>query len=117
MFKSESLSRTCGTRVQVWQGKSGRRYVHTVYAPEACPDLGDAIYLAVRRDPTGARKPFAIDATFASPPGNPDRHHRLHDLQADEIHVHMLGRGTGAADRIIEDLQAQFSPAGFGERL
>ncbi|MGI9413014.1 MAG: hypothetical protein ACR2PM_05060 [Hyphomicrobiales bacterium] len=111
MFKSESIRRACGIRVQVWQGKSGRRYVHTVYPPEACPDLGDAIYLAVRRGPTGTRKPFAIDTTFSSPPDGPDRCHRLRDLQADEIHVHMLGAGHGTADRIIEDLQAQFEPA------
>lgn len=104
----------CSERVQVWRGKSGRRYVHTVYPAEACPEVGNAIYLAVGRDPRGTRRPLAIDGkhAFRSPldaHSGPVSPHRT--TWADEVHVHLLARCDEAAARVIDDLRAEYGLA------
>lgn len=37
-------------RFWYWHGASGRKYIHSVYAPDCCPPLPGAIYVAVRRE-------------------------------------------------------------------
>ena len=36
-------------RFWYWRGRSGQKYIHSVYAGDACPPLPGAIYVAVRR--------------------------------------------------------------------
>ncbi len=101
----------CSERVQVWRGKSGRRYVHTVYPAEACPEMSNAIYLAVGRSPSGGRRPLAIDGKRAFMPvadfdsaassGRPE-------TWAEEVHVHLLAQCDEQASRVIDDLRAEY---------
>ena len=103
--------RLCSERVQVWRGKSGRRYVHTVYPADACPEMTNAIYLAVGRGPGGARQPLAIDGKRAFVPAGdadtaPSPHGR--EIWADEVHVHFLARCDAQASRVIDDLRAEY---------
>ncbi len=101
----------CSERVQVWRGKSGRRYVHTVYPAEACPEMSNAIYLAVGRTPSGARRPLAIDGKRAFVPAvhaerTPCASGR--ETWADEVHVHLLAQCDEQATRVIDDLRAEY---------
>jgi len=101
----------CAERVQVWQGKSGRRYVHTVYPTKTCPELNNAIYLAVGRDHSGTRRPLAIDGKHAFCSPATEHAAPLTPRQmtwADEVHVHLLARCDEAAAMVIDDLRAQY---------
>lgn len=104
-----SEQRNYSDRVQVWRGKSGRRYVHAVYPAEACPQITNAVYLAVGRDRSGARRPLAIDGrkafaaeTAGCVPAVPP---------AEEVHVHLLACCGDAAARVIDDLRAEYGLA------
>ncbi len=91
-------------RFWYWWGASGKRYIHSVYAADACPPLPGAIYVAVRRIGS-LRTVIAInrfepfwDGTFSAP--------EIRD--ADEIHVHLLARDNVAANTVLDDLNAAF---------
>jgi hypothetical protein len=107
--------RQYGERHHVWQGRSGRRYVHAVYPADGCPDLSDAVYVAVGRDASGSRRPLAIEGktgfaetVFAAArrgtwPGGGG---------IDEIHVHFVARARDGLRQAIEDLSAEFGLIG-----
>ena len=106
-----------GERFWYWRGASGRNYIHSIYAPDACPPLPGAVYVAVRRI-AGERRAIAAgrfpsywDGTFGGLAGS-----RLAGLDADEIHVHLLARNNEAAEAVSGDLHAalQVGPAGAG---
>jgi hypothetical protein len=108
---SSKEQRLCSERVQVWRGKSGRRYVHTVYPADACPEMSNAIYLAVGRGPSGARRPLAIDGQRAFVPAAcNDRAPSIRGREtwAEEVHVHLLARGDEQTARVIDDLRAEY---------
>jgi hypothetical protein len=92
-------------RFWYWRGRSGRRYIHSVYALPACPPLPGAVYLAVRRGASGpvaiglGRFPAILDGASA------DRQRaRLAALGANEVHVHLLAKGDQEAESIRADL-------------
>ena len=94
-----------GERFWYWRGISGKKYIHSIYAADACPPLPGAIYVAVRRIghlrtavAVGRFSPF-WDGAFSE----------FADLAADEIHVHLLARDNSAADAVLSDLKAAFS--------
>jgi len=94
-------------RFWYWRGASGKKYIHSIYAADACPPLPGAIYVAVRRIghlrtviAIGRFSPF-WDGTF------PDHA----NMDADEIHVHLLARDNSAAEGILNDLKAAFGEA------
>ncbi len=100
-------------RFWYWRGASGKKYIHSVYAADSCPPLPGAIYVAVRRIGSlrtviGINRfsPF-WDGSFSA----------LENLDADEIHVHLLARDNTAAETILADLKAAFggSVSGFTE--
>ena len=104
MFESlftRDEQRLCSERVQVWRGKSGRRYVHTVYPSNACPEVENAIYLAVGRDGSGARRPVAIDGGRSFFPSD----------GTEEVHVHLLASCGHQAARVMDDLRAEYGLA------
>lgn len=104
---TEKERHLCSERVKFWRGKSGRRYAHTVYPAEACPEMSNAIYLAVGRDGNGSRRPLAIDGKQAfdtgvqSIPGTPR-------MPGEEVHVYLLARSDKQMTRVIEDLCAEY---------
>ena len=91
-------------RFWYWRGVSGKKYIHSIYAADACPPLPGAIYVAVRRIghlrtaiAVGRFSPF-WDGAFTE----------FTDMDADEIHVHLLARDNAAANAVLSDLQAAF---------
>jgi hypothetical protein len=106
-------------RFWFWRGASGRNYIHSIYTPDACPPLPGAVYVGVKRSgglrialTVGRFGPFWDHAQPAS----------LSDTFAgcDEVHVHLLARGSSAADAVRADLVAAMLEqpyAGFAEDL
>lgn len=91
-------------RFWYWRGVSGKKYIHSIYRADTCPPLPGAIYVAVRRIghlrtaiAVGRFSPF-WDGAFS----------KFTDLDADEIHVHLLARDNSAANVVLGDLQAAF---------
>lgn len=108
----EGLRATAGVRGAVtlssWRGRSGRRYVvgiHPLTEKEVL-DVADAVLIAVRRGPEGAR---VIETVAAGPKsrgrGRPDWLARVRDLGATELHVHRLADGDGGRRAAAEDLR------------
>lgn len=96
-----------GERFWYWRGASGRRYIHSIYAGDACPPLPGAVYVAVRRDGNERRAVAAgrfsnfWDGSLSGPAGA-----GLAGVEADEIHVHLLARNADAAEAVFDDLAA-----------
>jgi hypothetical protein len=91
-------------RFWYWRGASGKKYIHSVYEVGTCPPLPGAIYVAVRRI-GNLRTVIAInrfppfwDGTFSA----------HENLEADEIHVHLLARDNVSAEAILGDLKSAF---------
>jgi hypothetical protein len=110
-------------RFWYWHGASGRRYIHSIYAPDMCPPLPGAVFLAVRRLGTlrtvlGAGRFAGLwDVNMAI-----ENTTHWRDLGANEIHVHLLGRDDREAENIAADLAAALKdgtsvPAGEPVRL
>jgi hypothetical protein len=91
-------------RFWYWRGASGKKYIHSVYEVGTCPPLPGAIYVAVRRIGNlrtviaVSRFPPFWDGTFSA----------HENVDADEIHVHLLARDTISADTILSDLKSAF---------
>jgi hypothetical protein len=89
-------------RFWFWQGASGQKYIHSVYEPESCPPLPGAVYVGVKRQGSIRtavcvgrflplwEQPTTMDAKIAG---------------FDELHVHLLARGPGAAEQVLADLK------------
>lgn len=78
-----------------WRGRSGRRYIVSIYEPDAVPDYGDAILIAVARTRHG-RRILGIGTGSAAP---------LAALAGCcEIHVHLLACNAGRKARLLADL-------------
>jgi hypothetical protein len=93
-----------------WTGRSGRPYVHSVFAPDALPRFRHASVLVARRTAEG-RAALLVAATGEAP-----------DLvlcsrafagalaEAEEVHVH-LAADAADARAVADDLAALVSPA------
>ena len=78
-----------------WRGRSGRRYIVSVYDNGDVPDYPDAVLIAVGRSRPEGRRILAV-ATDAQ---------TLSDLPGcREIHVHLLARNADDRHRILADL-------------
>jgi hypothetical protein len=88
-----------------WRGASGRKYIHSVYAPDDCPPLPGAIYVAVARE--GSNRRVLSVGRFSNVL---DKSHsvanrlQLMRLGATEIHVHLLAKSNDQAEIIERDL-------------
>ena len=96
-----------GERFWYWRGASGRRYIHSIYAADACPPLPGAVYVAVCRN-GGECRAVAVgrlssfwDGSLAGLAGA-----GLAGVDADEIHVHLLARNADEAEAVLDDLHA-----------
>ena len=100
-------------RFWYWSGRSGRRYIHSVYALATCPPLPGAVYIAVRRN-SGVPVPVAV--ALGRFPAILDRvgidrlRRRLSALGASELHVHLLSRSENEAEAVRNDLAAAIDP-------
>jgi len=94
-------------RFWYWRGASGKKYIHSVYAANACPPLPGAIYVAVRR--IGHLRTVTAMGRFS--PFWDGTSSELAGVDADEIHVHLLARDNCAAEAILNDLMAAFGEA------
>jgi hypothetical protein len=92
-------------RFWYWRGASGKKYIHSVYAASACPPLPGAIYVAVRR--IGQLRTVTAMGRFS--PFWDGTSSEMADVDADEIHVHLLARDNAAAEAILNDLKAAFA--------
>lgn len=94
-----------------WRGRSGRRYVFSVYRMgseaenEATPRYADAVVLAVRRDAEGVRTIVAQADSGPFPELSPVTAEAGFDLpKATELHVHLLAGNRAARRAVLDDL-------------
>ena len=97
-------------RVHAWHGRSGRRYLVTVYPVDhddpavALPDLGQAVLIAVARH-GAARVPLGMVAIERASDWS-RAVTRLH-AGVDEWHVHLLASDRAARGAVLADLGAE----------
>ena len=104
-------------RFWFWRGVSGRNYIHSVYAPDACPPLPGAVYVGVKR--MGAMR-VAVAVGRFGPFWDHARPAAMADsfTGCDEVHVHLLARSQEGAEGVRSDLLAAMledQPTGFAE--
>jgi hypothetical protein len=94
-FESLAAARDAGvvTPFRAWRGRSGRRYVVSVYRPEALQAQDGAVLIAVRREAGGRRRIVAVGIDGVQPSSG-----------ADEIHVHLLAGTDIARAAVAADL-------------
>jgi hypothetical protein len=81
-------------RFHGWRGRSGRRYVVSVYAADQAPDYADAVVLHVARSGHGRRiVSVGIGPRGVAPAG------------VDEVHVHLLARDDMERAAVVDDLR------------
>jgi hypothetical protein len=92
-----------GDRFCFWTGKSGKRYIHSVYAVEDCPPLPGAVYIEVVRGEGGTRHPVRagrFPPFWDMPPATSSGwQNRLC-----EVHVHLLATGETDCETVLSDL-------------
>ena len=99
-------------RFWYWQGKSGTRYIHSIYAPDACPPLPGAIFIAVQRLTSGKRVALEV-GRFCTDWDYVDSlisDYRVGFSLANEIHVHLLAKSDDNAIDVVNDLEAGIGP-------
>jgi hypothetical protein len=89
-----------------WKGRSGRRYVFSVYPARECPAFCDAILLAAVRDLKGRRRVLSVRETGAFPePAVAEAQRELTGFgPAAELHVHLLARSPEERAAAVADL-------------
>jgi hypothetical protein len=89
-----------------WEGASGARYLHSVYALRECPELPKANYIIVRRLADGACVPVSIGQTQddASSLNLAHLRHQAARLGANEIHIHVMTSTAGERAAVESDL-------------
>jgi hypothetical protein len=97
-------------RFWYWRGKSGRRYIHSVYSVATCPPLPGAVYVAVKR--TGAlRTALSVDRfpSVLDDRAGAKLRARIAACGAEEVHVHLLAGSEIEAETIRADLSNGFA--------
>ena len=95
------------SRFHAWHGRSGERYLATVYPidpndPADClPDLGPAVLLAVARRGTAR---VIVDALVVERGSDWTRAVTWMHPDADEWHVHLLAADRSARNAVLADL-------------
>lgn len=93
--------------IHFWIGRSGQRYIHTVYSLVTCPALPEANYVLVRTGKDGRRQPIYVGTTTSEAPSLnlAEIRQRGAQLGADEVHVHLLAEGIDQRSVTEHDLQ------------
>jgi hypothetical protein len=98
-----------GARFWYWRGASGRKYIHSVYRLDSCPPVPGAIYVAVKW--IGGERCAISAGRFSSywdgSMGGLARA-ALSNVDADEVHVHLLAGNNAAAENVLSDLVNAF---------
>jgi hypothetical protein len=114
-----SLKTLAGTifkdRYRSWRGKSGRRYIFSVYGRAAgtgdfseCPHFANGVVIAASRREDGTARIHWIGQSGSFPELLFEGPH-LHEAcarGATELHVHLLAGRRIDRDAIVEDLSA-----------
>ena len=87
-------------RFRFWRGASGRRYVCSVFSPQAAPAYETSVALHVRRTPGGP----VVVAIRAGSDARPVP-------AADEVHIHLMRDEAEGLARALADLAALVAPA------
>lgn len=121
-FAHVSRSGAIDKQFAYWRGRSGRAFVHSVYAPEAMPRYADAVYLVVRRT-GGERELLEAGATGSVP----DLYLFSRRVSAalmrggNEVHVHVPAtdglRPEAVARDILDTWCPRAEPAAMPERM
>jgi hypothetical protein len=93
-------------RYRFWRGASGRRFMFSVYASDACPAYDRAVLVGAAVEADGARRIVFITDTGAFPEPVLERA-RASLAKAGskvELHVHLLAESSRARLAVIEDL-------------
>lgn len=92
---------------QFWTGASGTRYVHSIYNLFECPPVEEANYILVKRHRDGRRTVLSIGrVAHAAPSVNlATVRQRAAELNANEVHIHLLAGGANASQLIETDLR------------
>jgi hypothetical protein len=89
-----------------WKGRSGRRYVFSVYPASECPAFCGAILIAAVRDAKGRRRVLSVRETGAFP--EPSVASARRELKAfgaaGELHLHLLARSPEERTAALGDL-------------
>ena len=105
----EALVLDCdfATRFVYWGGASGRRYIHTIYAADACPPLPGAVYVSVARAANGHCRALAVGRFPKLQAFNLARPAADGAMAggANEVHVHLLAEGEAERQTIVDDLR------------
>lgn len=101
-----------GDRFWYWSGRSGKRYIHSVYKPNACPPLPGAVFVLVQRLANGKRLAlevgrFCDDWDYVSAV---IADYKAGCSRVDEIHVHLLANSSDNADKVAADLEGGLGP-------
>jgi hypothetical protein len=83
-----------GARYRFWRDEDGVRHVFSVYPADAAPDYPDAVAIVARRTPAGSM------AMWVGPSGEEARR-MAQRLDADEIHIHVLGENAAPGLRHV----------------
>ena len=107
-----SLKALAGTPISSrfcsWKGRSGRRYVFSVYPASECPAFSGAVLIAAARDAKGRRRVLSVRETGAFPEPAVARARREIEAlgAAGELHVHLLARSPEERAAALADLVA-----------
>lgn len=91
-------------RFWYWRGASGKKYIHSVYPWGDCPPLPGAVFVAVKR--VGNLRTVIAVKRFA--PVWDEAFSAFRELDADEVHVHLLARNSDHAEAVLADLSQGF---------
>ena len=101
------------SRFCTWNGRSGQRYVFSVYPAPGCPAFRDALLLAVVRDRDGRRRAVSICDTGPFPESILSRVER--DIGESgggvEFHLHLLARSRAERSATLLDLDVPTAPS------
>lgn len=98
-------------RFRNWRGRSGRRYVFTVFRLDAgldrLPVEADAVVIAVLREPDGTRRRLWVDETGHDPRAffGAERVRFLAARSGAELHVHLLAETAADRRAVADDIQ------------
>lgn len=91
-----------------WNGISGMRYVHTVYALLDCPEIPDCNIVLVRTSANGDRERLRVMQieTGAGCSNLAEVRRAAAEIGANEIHIHFLAGNTQHRAMIVSDISA-----------
>jgi len=103
---------TLSPRFCAWRGASGRRYIVSVYEPDACPAYCDAVLIAVAVSPDGRRQALTLTDTGVFPEPVLARLARSFAQSRGgscgrvEFHLHLLAASPAERREALDDLRA-----------